>query len=119
METNKGQIRPEFKQIFSSLFRETWMKLSYEAVKNLLLVFVKTHIENETEDFKKEIALKTLNELMPAASLLGAIKAFGTPKSLVFISESGRAIDLLEIKELDENETFNQVLDNLHTVKQK
>ena len=119
METTKGQLSPEFRQAYKKLFRESWMRMSKEAIKGLLGVLIKTHIENGKEGFEKEIAVKTLNELTPLCALQSAIKNFGCPKSLVFISESGQAIDLLEVKELDENEIFNQVLDNLHAVKQK
>lgn len=102
----------EYKQVYSSLLRESLMKTSEQVIVNLLRIMVKTHIENEKEEFKKLIAVKILNELFPLITLQIAIKQFGRPTSLLFINEAGQTIDLLNVKELNQDETFNQILDN-------
>ncbi|HPE74690.1 MAG TPA: hypothetical protein PLC80_01300 [Draconibacterium sp.] len=123
MNEKLHKISPEFLQFYSNSLREMWMNLFHETIKNLLVALVNKYIDvpvkNEVETLNKETALKTLNELMPLVPLLGALKNFGIPKSLLFISENGQAIDLLEVKQLDENQIFNQVLDNLDSTKTK
>lgn len=123
MDDKLSKANPEFKQLYPSLFRDMWMNLFQETIKNLLLVLVQKHIDipakSELDNFNKEVAVKTLNELMPLVPLLATVRNFGIPKSLVFISESGQAIDLLEVKEIDQNEMFNQVLDNMSKLTEK
>jgi len=123
MNEELHNTNPKFSQYYTKILREMWMNLFHETIKNLLVALVNKYIDvpvkNEVETLNKETALKTLNELMPLVPLLGALKNFGIPKSLLFISENGQAIDLLEVKQLDENQIFNQVLDNLDTTKTK
>jgi hypothetical protein len=113
---------PEFKKIFPALFRASWMKIFQEAINNLLSTFVahnfpETPEKDEMDEFKRSVALDVINQLILLTPVMSAIKTFGEPKSLVFINHDGQAIDLLNQKELDENETFNQVLDNLKNLK--
>jgi len=108
----------EFKKIFPSLFRASWMEIFQGTINNLLSTFVtqnfpETTEKDEMDEFKRSVALGVINQLILLAPVMSAIKTFGEPKSLVFINQDGQAIDLLNQKELDENETFNQVLDNL------
>lgn len=120
MNNQKNNVTPAFQKLYTNFFREMWMNLFQKTIKNLLIVLVNKYIDipisNETENYCKGIALNTLNELMPLVTLLSTIKNFGIPKSLVFITETGQAIDLLEVKEIDQNEMFNQILDNLKSL---
>lgn len=109
---------PEFKIIFPFLFRARWMKIFQETINNLLNTFVTQYFpetpgKDEMNELKRSVALDVINQLILLVPVMSAIKTFGEPKSLVFINQNGQAIDLLSQKELDENETFNQVLDNL------
>jgi hypothetical protein len=80
---------------------------------------VKEKSESESDEIIKQAVIKTINQLMPVPSLIAALKNFGLPKSLIFITASGVAIDLLQTKELKENDLFNQVLDNVPVNKPK
>lgn len=122
MENQLKQQLPEFSEAYPSLLRESWMNIFQVTIRSLITTFVARHFPEtkalyKVERFKRRVALDVLNQLMPLTSLMSAIKLFGHPKSLVFINQDGQAIDLLEIKELDQNEMFNQILDNLKSQK--
>lgn len=122
---HKNELTEEFKMVFPPMFRDMWMKTFNETFRNLLFAFYhanigkKESIKDQTEDFKREVAINVLNELMPLYPLLTSLEKFGLPKSLIFITETGLAIDLLEVKGIDQNEVFNQVLDNIKMPKIK
>lgn len=69
--------------------------------------------DNETANLQKQETAQLANELLPVYTLASSIHKHGLPKSLIFINESGIAIDLLDAKELDQEAAFDELLDNM------
>lgn len=108
-------------QIIKKL-NESQIKIVQAGMNSLLQSIarsVKEKSESESDEIIKQAVIKTINQLMPVPALIAALKNFGLPKSLIFITASGVAIDLLQTKELKENDLFNQVLDNVPVNKPK
>jgi hypothetical protein len=94
-------------------------RLLNELAKRSCMVFADV-FRKSTDNMKKsdkplpiKIAhQKAINDLFMVVSLLIKIKDHGLPNELVFIDNEGTSHDLINHKELDENELINIILDN-------
>ena len=69
----------------------------------------------KTESAKQQrlATAQLTNETIPVYALASAIHKHGLPKSLIFISQPGMAIDLLKIEALSQEKAFDELLDNM------
>jgi hypothetical protein len=82
--------------------------------------------EKDSDKIVKLSIAETIDEMLSVNALISALKHGGKARSIILINSFGQAIDLLNfgginetevnVKELNESELFNQVLDN-HTLK--
>ena len=71
--------------------------------------------DEQLTNLRNKAAKELKDDMMVISAVTNSIKIFGGPKSLIFITEGGQAIDLINIKGLKENEIFDQILDNVKT----
>ncbi|MDP2335879.1 MAG: hypothetical protein Q8N05_05430 [Bacteroidota bacterium] len=99
--------------------RERYLDILSEQLVKVELEIVNAYHrlgERESDMIVKSSIVSVLDEMMSVNALVSALKHGGEAKSIILINSSGRAVDLLSVKELKENEIFNQILDN-HNLK--
>lgn len=111
--------------------RERYLDILDNQVRLVEAEMIKAHNaigEKDSDLITKTAIAQTIDEMLSVNALISALKHGGQAKSIIIINSMGQAVDLLNfegingtetnIKELNENELFNQVLDN-HTLKAK
>ena len=114
----KNKLSEEFKKVFSKTFRESYFKILLGAINGI----IKTPVANleklsvpddEMTIFQRQATADLVNEMISVYTLASAIYKHGLPKSLIFINQDGMAIDLLKIKDLNQESAFDELLDNM------
>lgn len=109
--------------------RERYLDILNNQVRLVEAEMIKAHDalgEKESDKITKLLIAETIDEMLSVNALVSALKHGGKARSIIIINSMGQAVDLLNfegingtetnIKELNEDQLFNQVLDN-HTLK--
>jgi molecular chaperone GrpE (heat shock protein) len=109
--------------------RSTYLDILNDQVKRVEAEMIKAHNslgEKDSDTITKLSIAETINEMLSVNALISALRHGGKAKSIILINSFGQAVDLLNfgglneietnIKELNENQLFDQILDN-HTLK--
>ena len=109
------KLTEEFKAEYSAQFRENYLTMMHKGINTMIDVLGETKEvpDNQISQLKRQVAEQLADDIMAISAVTSAIKLFGKPKSLIIIIPSGQAIDLLKIKDLNQEAAFDELLDNL------
>lgn len=109
--------------------RERYLDILGNQVRLVEAEMIKAHNllgEKDSDLITKASIAETIDEMLSVNALISALKYGGKARSIILINSFGQAVDLLNfegingtetnIKELNENQLFDQILDN-HTLK--
>ena len=125
----KKNIKMDGIELMVNGLRERYLDILNNQVRLVEAQMIEAHNslgEKDSDMITKLSIAETIDEMLSVNALISALKHGGKARSIILINSFGQAVDLLNfegingtetnIKELNENQLFDQILDN-HTLK--
>ncbi|MFY9154112.1 MAG: hypothetical protein WAO52_18980 [Prolixibacteraceae bacterium] len=112
------ELSDEFKNKAYDTSKQICFGLFIDSIRKIIISTIESSSESLSEEsdttkLKKDMLANIGKEMVPVLATASAIKNCGFPKSLIFITDSGQAIDLLNVDAINQEDVFNQILDNV------